>query len=339
MRSTGPLVALAATGTVLLLAGCAGTSGDDGLTYEDSPLTKYVTAAYGGDMSPEEQQKKMQEDQRTMEDLVATCMAEEGFEYAPNTDTGGMVVSDSDNEWEPDKREWVEKYGYGMVNSPFAEQQEEDAAEEYVDPNQEYLESLSDSEQTAFYETLYGVTPDEEDLGEDGSYEYRWEDAGCQGAAQHEVDGDNVWQSDEFADLRGKMEELWTSSMESPEMADLNAEWASCMAEGGEPGFTTQSEASQSINDEQNALYDKAFGDGSEPLDTESSDFVDPSDSPEMKALGEREIELALVDLECRDKTSYLEESLKLQFAREEKFIADNKAELDAFKAAAEQSK
>jgi hypothetical protein len=339
MRSTGPLAALAATAMMFVLAGCSGTAGDDGLSYEDSPLTKYVTAAYGGDLSPEEQQKQMEENQREIEELVAKCMADEGFEYAPNTDAGGMVMSDSGNEWEPEKREWVEKYGYGMVNSPFSEQQAEESAEEYVDPNQEYVESLSESEQTAFYETLYGVTPEEDELSEDGSYEYRWEDAGCQGAAQHEVDGEDVWQSDEFADLRSKMEELWTSSQESPELADLNAEWASCMADKGEPGFSAQSEAAQSISDEQTVIYDTAFGDGSEPVDTESADFVDPSQSPEMKALGERELELALVDLECREKTSYIEESLKLQFAREEKFIADNKAELDAFKAAAEQSK
>lgn len=339
MRSTVPFAALAATAMVFVLAGCSGATGDDGLSYEDSPLTEYITAAYGGDMSPEEQQKQIEESQREIEELVAQCMSDEGFEYAPNTDNGGMIMSDSDGVWEPEKREWVEKYGYGMVNSPFAEQQEEDAGEEYVDPNQDYLESLSESEQTAFYETLYGPTPAEDELAEDGSYEYNWEEAGCQGWAQHEVDGEDVWQSDEFADLRSKMEELWTQSMEAPELADLNAEWAACMADAGEPGFSVQTEASQSISDEQNTLYETAYGDGSEPVDTESPEFVDPSGTPEMKALGEREIELALVDLECRTKTSYLEESLKLQFAREEKFIAENKAELDAFKAAAEQSK
>ncbi|CAH0169516.1 hypothetical protein SRABI76_01244 [Microbacterium oxydans] len=338
MRSTGPLAALAATAMVFVLAGCTGTPGDDGLTYEDSPLNKYVAAAWGGDLSPEEQQKQSEENQRKVEELVAECMADEGFEYTPNTDNGGMFAS-ADGDWEPEKREWVEKYGYGMVNSPFNERQEEEPAEEYVDPNQDYVQTLSETEQTAFYETLYGASPDEDELNEDGSYEYRWEDGGCQGWAQHEIDGDDVWQSDEFSEIRTKMEEFWTTTQEAPELADLNAEWAKCMADGGEPGFTKQADASQSIVDEQNALYDAAYGDGSEPVDTESPEFVEPSDSPEMKKLGEREIELALVDLDCRKKTSYMEESLKIQFALEEKFIAENKAELDAFKAAAEQSK
>lgn len=341
MRSTGPLAALAATAMVFVLAGCSGPSSGGDLSYEDSPLNKYLSAAYGGDLSPEEQQKLSEERQAQTEELVAKCMAEEGFEYAPNTDNGSGMMTSADGDWEPEKREWVEKYGYGMINSPFAEKQQEATEEEYVDPNQDYVESLSESEQTAFYETLYGPTPDEEEMGEDGSYEYRWEDAGCQGWAQHEVEGENAdpFQSEEFADLRTKMEEFWTSSQASPEFSELNSAWAACMDDAGEPGFTTQQDAIQSIIDEQTALYDAAYGDGSEPVDTESADFEDPNESAAMKELGEREIELALVDLECREKTSYAKKSLEIQFALEEKFVADNKAELEAFKSAAEQSK
>ena len=337
MRSTVPLAALAASAMVFILTGCGGAPSGDELSYEDSPLNEYLSAAWGGDLSPEEQQKKMEEQQAKVEALVAQCMADEGFEYTPNTDSG-TIMSDG-GEWEPDKREWVEKYGYGYVNSPFAEQVEENPAEETTDPNGEYVMSLSESEQTAFYETLYGPTPSEEEMSEDGSYEYNWEEAGCQGWAQHELEGDDPTQSEEFSELRTKIEELYSTTQDSPELADLNAEWASCMADKGEPGFTKQMDAGQSIMDEQNKIYEAAFGDGSEPVDPESADFEDPNESPEMKALTEREIELALVDLECREKTSFTKKSLEIQFAIEEKFIAANKADLDAFKAAAEQSK
>lgn len=338
MRSTVPLAAVAASAMVFILTGCGGAPSGDELSYEDSPLNEYLSAAWGGDLSPEEQQKKMEEQQAKVEALVAQCMSDEGFEYTPNTDSG-TVMSDG-GEWEPDKREWVEKYGYGYVNSPFAEQMEENPSdEEGSDPNSEYVMSLSESEQTAFYETLYGPTPSEDEISEDGSYEYKWEDAGCQGWAQHEIDGDDPTQAEEFSELRKKIEELYSTAQDSPELADLNAEWASCMADKGEPGFTKQMDAGQSIMDEQNKIYEQAFGDGSEPVDTESADFEDPNDSPEMKALTEREIELALVDLECREKTSFTKKSLEIQFAVEEKFIAANKADLEAFKAAAEQSK
>lgn len=338
MRSTVPLAAVAASAMVFILTGCGGAPSGDELSYEDSPLNEYLSAAWGGDLSPEEQQKKMEEQQAKVEALVAQCMSDEGFEYTPNTDSG-MVMSDG-GEWEPDKREWVEKYGYGYVNSPFAEQAEENPSEqESTDPNSEYVMSLSESEQTAFYETLYGPTPSEDEISEDGSYEYNWEEAGCQGWAQHEIEGDDPTQAEEFSELRKKIEELYSTAQESPELADLNAEWASCMADKGEPGFTKQMDAGQSIMDEQNKIYEQAFGDGSQPVDTESPDFEDPNESPEMKALTEREIELALVDLECREKTSFTKKSLEIQFAVEEKFIAANKADLEAFKAAAEQSK
>nr|WP_314842825.1 hypothetical protein [uncultured Microbacterium sp.] len=338
MRSTGPLAAIAVTALAVALTGCSGNAGGGELTYEDSPLNEYLSAAYGGDLSPEEQQKQFEEQQRQQEELMAECMADEGFEYTPNTANGGAVFSGDDVEWEPEKKEWVEKYGYGIVNSPYSESMGEEQTDQYVDPNQEYVESLSESEQTAFYETAYGVPPEEDELGEDGSYEYNWEDAGCQGWAQHELQGEDPWQSDEFADLRDRMTELWTSTQEAPEFKELNAKWVACMDDGGQPGFAAQMDAQQSISDEQTAIFDAAYGDGSTEIDTESPDFVEPSESPEMKALGEREIEIALVDLDCRTKTSYTEEALKIQFDLEERFIADNKAELEAFKAAAEQN-
>src|SRR5690349_20703837 len=120
MRSTVPLAALAATAMVFVLSGCGGASSDE-LSYEDSPLSEYLSAAWGSDLSPEEQQKKYDEQQVKVEELISECMSEEGFEYVPNTSTGTVMTSD-DTEWEPDKREWVEKYGYGYVNSPFADQ-------------------------------------------------------------------------------------------------------------------------------------------------------------------------------------------------------------------------
>ncbi|MBW8763005.1 MAG: hypothetical protein JF592_10515 [Microbacterium sp.] len=337
MRSTGPLAVLAASALALTLAGCsAGTGGE--LTYEDSPLSKYLSSAYGGDLSPEEQQKQFEEQQRKQEDLMAECMAKEGFEYKPNVQNGGMVVASDDDEvkWEPDKKEWVEKYGYGIVNNPYNAEGASTPGEEYVDPNQEYLDSLSESERTAFYETAYGVPPEEDEVSEDGSYEYNWEDSGCQGWAQHELQGDDPWQSDEFAELREKMNDLWTNTQDAPEYKKLNTKWADCMADGGEPGFTAQMDAQQSISDAQNKLYESAYGDGTTEVDPETVE--DPNKSPEMKELGEKEIALALVDLGCREKTNYMEESLKIQFALEEKFIKDNKADLEAFKAAAEQS-
>lgn len=338
MRTHGSLAIFATTALVLALAGCAGGPGADKLDYEDSPLNEYLSAAWGGDLSPEEQQKQIEDQTREQEELIAECMAAEGFEYKPNTQNGGVAFSGDDGEWDPESREWVEKYGYGMVNSPWSEQMEENPPEENTDPNADYIASLSESEQAAYYETLYGAPPEEEAMEEGATFEYKWEDAGCQGSAQHEVQGEDPWQADEFADLREKMDKLWSGTQESAEFKELNAAWATCMADAGEPGFKAQSDASTSISDEQQEIYTAAYGDGTTPP-ADPENIEDPSKSPEMKKLGEREVELALKDLECREETSYQEKSLKIQFAQEEKFIAENKADLEAFKAAAEQSK
>lgn len=332
MRLTGSFALAGTAALALVLTGCAGAG--DKLSYEDSPLSEYFAAAYGGDLSPEEQEKQFQERQRKQEELMAKCMAKEGFEYKPNIqDTAGLFTDGEDNVWEPDKKEWVEKYGYGIVNSPFSENDSDDSGAENADPNEEYVQSLSASEQAAYYETAYGAPPAEDEANSDGSFDYSWKDAGCQGWAQHKVDGDDPWQSDEFADLRKNMEELYTSAEDSDEQQKLNNKWVSCMEDKGEPGFKSPTEAQQSISDEQSKIFESAAPDPA------AEEPVDQTKSPEMKELGKREIELALVDLECRTKTDYTEESLKIQFALEEKFIADNKADLEAFKAAAEQNK
>lgn len=340
MRFTRSLTGAAVVGLALTLAACSGPS-DSGLSYEDSPLSKYFEASFGGDMSVEEQQKQIDEQTRVQEELMAECMKEEGFEYIPDLDNGGVIISSEDDVvWEPDDKDWVAQYGYGMVNSPYSDSMMTPSEEEYVDPNADYVMSLSESEQTAYYETAYGA-PMEGDGSEAEVIEYNWEDAGCQGWAQHEAGGEDPWQAAEFAPLLQKMQELWETSQNAPELAGINAKWSACMEDGGQPGFETQPEAAESISDAQNKIYEEvslASADGGADGEITPEDMIDPNDTPEMKELGEKEIALALVDLECREKTSYTEESLKVQFALEEKFIADNKADLEAFKAAAEQS-
>ncbi len=95
-RATAPLSALAAL--ALLLTGCSGSDEDATGASEEaeqtSPLSEYLSAVYGGDLSPEEQEKKFAEEQRETEELVARCMQEEGFEYTPTTSSGAFYGGD-----------------------------------------------------------------------------------------------------------------------------------------------------------------------------------------------------------------------------------------------------
>lgn len=309
-------------GAVLLLAGCTGTS-VDASDEKVSPLSEYFIALSGGDLSPEEQEAKYAAEDKQREELMAQCMQDEGFEYVPVPTTN--VSFDTGEEWKPDDREFVSQWGYGAVEYPGGD--EEPAPEEMTsDPNADYISSLSESEQTAFYEALYGPTPSEEELSEDGSYEYDWQTAGCSGWASHEIGGDDPLQSDEFADVMDAINTLYEDTASLPEIAELDRAWSTCMDAAGYPGFATQSDAQNSIYDELNALYEEGT----------SETGVDQA---QLDAVHEREVELALADLDCREELDYRKTYEKAQFAAEEAFIEDHKAELDAMKAAAEQAR
>lgn len=328
-RRLFPVAALG--GLIVLLAGCSGAPSPE--ESPDSPLTSYMNALYGGDLSEEEQQKQFEERNRESEDLVAACMTEQGFEYTPNVVTGSVMTS-SGQEWDPDNRDWVSQYGYGIINYPGHDEPVE-PEQSSPDPNAAYVESLSTSEQTAFYEALYGPQPSEEDVqamndeaGDGSGYEYDWTTAGCSGAAQHETAAADPLQGEEFKTLSDSLNAFWTDMGTGPEFTAVDTDWAACMDEAGQPGFATQSDASNSINEKYNAFWENASG----------TEGVSP-DSPEVEELGEQEIALALVDLDCREKINFNDRRQEAQFAAEEKFVADHKSELDALKAAAEQAR
>ncbi len=324
-------LAIVALSTIALTA-CA--QGGGSLKPEDSPLSEYLSAGYDRDASPKEQERRAKEQQKKQEALTADCMAKEGFEYKPFT--GNMsFASSEDVKWEPEERSWVEKYGYGAVDNPMSQQMKGKEPEQPVeDPNQEYQQSLSEAERQAYQETLYGKMADP-DPQEDGPVEWKWEDAGCQGWAQHEVSADQPWQSDEFKPLVDRIQKFYEKMQDGSELKKLDGAWAACMGDAGESGFRKQQEAQQSIYDAMNKLYEQQA-----PMDPEQdpSAYQDPADSAEMKKLGETERALALKDLTCREKTSYRDAQLKIQFASEEKFVADNKKELEAFKVAGEKA-
>ena len=315
--------------SVPLLAACALTACSDspdttGPAARTSPLTAYFEAVYGGEGSQEEREKEYAEQNKRSEELIATCMKEEGFEYTPNTSS--VEFASSGVEWEPDSREFVSQYGYGAVKQP-GQEDAEASAEQFEDPNGEYVASLSESEQVAYQEALSGPQPTEEEMAamESGEYEWKWENAGCSGKAQHEVMGEDPMQSDEHKPLMDAVSKFYEEQPTWPEMAELNAAWATCMAEAGHPGLTTQSEAAQTIYDKQNKLYESA---GEAPVDQAALD-----------ALGKEEVELALADLDCREKTDYQKKSEEVVFDKEQQFVDDHEAELEAMKADAEQGR
>ena len=306
-----------------MLTGCGGTGSPDDQETEQSPLSLYLNAVWGLDVSPEEQEKRFEQERAREEELVAQCMKDEGFEYTPNIPSGSSVALDA-SVHEPEDRDWVAQWGYGAVDSPL-QQDGSVLAEEWVDPNADYVASLSESEQAAFHEALSGPSSPDEDVKYGA--QRTGETPGCQAWAYGEVNGPDLAQSAEFAPLFEKINALYQEDPDTwPGIAELNSEWAGCMEAAGYPGFVNQMDAQASI-------YEKLD-------DASSSDPDDETaiDDAALKKIAGEEVELALVDLDCREQVSYRERHDQAQWMREDRFIADNKADLDALKNASEQA-
>lgn len=332
-RSARLIVSASIAAAALLLTGCSG--GDSGTKETpEGPLTKYLSALYGDE---EYTQERADKENLELEELVAKCMTQEGFEYVPNTQNTGVVYSSGDEDSGPQwgSEDFVKEYGYGIVSWPGQEEMNNQDPTQSMDPNEPYVSSLSESEQTAFYEALYGPGPSDEELAamddeeDGGSYEYNWETAGCNGSAQHEIQidsgsADAAYEDPEFAELFESMQEVWSATYDDEVLNDgvtkLNRAWADCMAEADYSEFPSPTTVQEVLYDEYNAL---------QMPDSDDGEYVEPS-KDDLKKFKEREITIALVDFKCKQSNSYDAELLKIQNELEQEFVDEHKAELDA---------
>ncbi|WP_099332974.1 hypothetical protein [Actinomyces minihominis] len=328
--------------SVLGLAACSSgggsQSGDSTSSpYEMGPLDEYLSVMWEGE---EWTQEDYDAQHVKREELIAECMAKEGFEYIPDTNNGPTFWSSEDfEEIDWNSIEYAEKYGYGVVDWPGREEMEtsSETVEEYIDPNQDYLDSLSESELNTYYEVLWGtptiVEPMEGDGTEEMEYEYNWEENGCYGWADHETNADNaamnIWEDPEFADLLEQTGELWNTAEQDPEMVAARGEWAACMNEAGYSEYNTPDEAQQAMYDEQSKIYEDAA--------TTDGEWVEPPQAL-WDELQEREIALATADRKCAIKVKLTERSQKVNHRLQQEFLDAHKAELDAMIAKVTQS-
>lgn len=319
------LAAASVSAVALLLSACSNDSSQSGgkaaEEYQPGPLEKYMSAMWSGQEWSIEQAKA---DDLKREEMIAECMAKEGFEYIPNTSsvTYGTDENSDGPQW--GTLEFAEQYGYGMVDFP-GSQVEAEMVEEHVDPNQEYIESLSESEQTAFYETLYGKGPSEEDLKlmESGEIEWEsdWTKEGCNGWAYHEMNSDSAmgfWQDPEFEDLVAAMNDIGTQMEADPEYAAMNAEWTACMADAGFTLSGGKNYAMNEINDKYNAMMTDSSGNYVEPTKEQYDEFQ------------KLEISQATADFKCAEKVEYDKRTTEIQHRLEQQLLDQYKTQLDS---------
>ncbi len=187
----------------------------------DSPLA----ALLGWTSNPVEDRRRQLE----VEDLVADCMRDRGFEYQP-VDFSSQINADEELQF-GDPEKYGERYGYGVMRSyELYEVGGGMDAPEFVDPNQEYVNGLSPDEQQAYYEALYGqaaIASPEGELASDTPPDVPPEQQGCQMQAHEQVFGDDASTDPE---IQAALEEIFMGIENDPRFDQVERGWAECMA-------------------------------------------------------------------------------------------------------------
>jgi hypothetical protein len=290
------------------------------------PLDEYLGPIWATSMA--EAQQLALELERTEQELIAQCMHEAGFDYVPFVPEPEPIAALEAER--PDDRDWVTQWGYGLLWSPGGSIQAvpiggigED------DPNYEIVSGLSEAEHAAYMIALDGEPLSPNYDAESGEMVTIVLERGCRGWARTEANSRTplgVWNSDEFAPLREAVTDMSQAEWVINELAIINADWASCMADAGYPGLERQQDAKWVIYDEMSDIMLQ--------VSIAGGDFAT---APELAEYREREIEMALADLNCREQVNYRNRNSDVAYEMQTRFVNDHRTELEAFRAALEQ--
>src|SRR5665648_532382 len=332
-----PRILAAALGAalVLTLTACGGGKGPEGNDPETprlGPIDQLFQDTYG-----DYNQDQANADQMRMEEATAQCMSEQGFDYTPvdySAMSGSMVAPDpSEIQW--GTLEFAKEWGYGITTNPYSDQEQApvDPEQQWVDPNQAYVEAMSATEQEAYYLALYGPQSTQEYV-EGEEYVWNWEDAGCQGYAQHEVSPNSMGgQDSEYTALMDEMNAMWESAMADPRLAEIDAGWASCMSDAGYPGLAKVDDAQAQVYAQVEPIWNDAYGNMSPDATEADYAAVQEEVDAQVAAITAEEIETAVADFTCRDDVNYTETQTDIYIEYQQEFYDAHKTELEAWAA------
>ncbi|GAB3766264.1 hypothetical protein [Microlunatus parietis] len=323
MKVTHLARAAVAACALALVAACSGptSSPDPGGDPTSRPLDAYLNP-------PVDQQKSMA-DQQKIEEAVARCMKDQGFDYTPRP-----AVEQPDEPMGPNltDRGWVEKYGYGIST------RDEQPMEEQDDPNMDRLDKMTEKQREAYLKALHGkgggmsrtVGGGGMPMGQPG------EDSGCYGKAQQEVFPDaKPIDFEEFQGLFEAMAKLDDQVQSDPRITPLVADWAGCLAGAGFGGFSKINEPEQSIQKKWADLNGWKYqegenGGGSVTMARPAQGEAKAPDPEKVAELRAAEIKLALADVDCRKDYTGTYENVRREL--EQRFIEEHRAELERYR-------
>ncbi len=341
-------------------SGDAGGSGDG----EASPLDAFLGVPSFDPSDQAASEAQFAEEERKRQEAIATCMRAEGFEYTPQDPSEfAFFGGDEDIEW--GSEEWVRTFGYGVTTQSFSQSEVGPELIGYddsqfrdddgpVDPNFEYMQSLSEPEQEAYQLALYGQEPefDPETMTDEeiNAIFQDFEFGGCQNQASEE--GDFGKQQAFYQEFGDQINEMYEAMEEDPRVLDAQAKIEACVVDKGVEYipeedayeyFEEQLEPIRSNTYQQFETDPLAEEDAAAMSDEEIEEFYDnlpqPEVSDEDKAiLGElqqEEIASAVAAFECGGGFSNQFELFnELRVEYEQRFMDENAAALEAFAAA-----
>ncbi|NED95384.1 hypothetical protein G1H11_08660 [Phytoactinopolyspora alkaliphila] len=344
----------------LLLAGCSGapdestsenttgqSSGD-----QQSPLAEYVgdtisqgfrgggvlvAVGRGEEADSDTERQKF----RQVQELVAECMRDEGFDYVPETlEDLEATTADFNDAFALEPEEFAHTYGYGITTLRGSK-----SDDETPDPNQAIRDGLSDSAKDAYDQALWGdltamlnAEGAGDVIGEPGELESL--DHGCHGRASEEVydmEGGSVVSSDdgEFNGLFDDIFALQERIRRDSRVVAATEEWQHCMADAGHPDLETPDDPVSSVLNRLDQLQSS-----DDDTDEQSSSSVTAGEFPSetsdidpeaLRKLQEYEIDLATADYSCQQE-HYEEVYRDVAFDMEREFVDANQAELERYR-------
>jgi hypothetical protein len=311
------------------------------------PLDELLATIYEGESS--ESSEAQYARLVGMEEIIATCMREQGFDYTPidyDAQREASREAEADGATKPTEEELdpvaaTREYGYGVFTErPGDEEPEVEDESAWGDPNAERYAAMSQAEQQAWDLALNGPGQGEEYAQEAGTYD--WTAWGCYGVANHEQSDtrEDYFDVSAWLDLINEILQLDQTIGGDPRMAEVVGEWSVCMAEAGHPGYTDPSGPWLEMIELREQVWAEV-GAGVE-LDVSTDDYLtDPAylaqqaDIAERHAeLAPREVELAVADATCQVEVDYARQAAEVRIVRQEEFAAEHSAELEAMLAA-----
>ncbi len=329
--------------------GTAAGGNDSDEENNESPLSEYL--GDGFDMSANgamvmvgaaELSDDDKQGMRQVEEKVAACMDERGFEYEP-VPPGDEGTSEFDEAFSLDPADFAEKYGYGVTTMSPEESASagDESDDENKNPNDEIRDGLSAAAQKEYDKALWGNQADMADSGEavvsavpEGEEETDPDKQGCHQRASDEVFGEQQAQMDpdEFSGLLDDIGTLRERIGNDPRIGEAEQGWSDCMAEEGHGEFSTPDEPAQQVMDRWSNMQDGGQSGG--PADDQTvtaqpgSADVDPA---ELEKLQQYEIDVATADHGCQ-QGGYQEAYDEVSNELEQEFVDQHRDELERYR-------